>query len=300
MRMIPGMIDEAVHWASMEIGAPILRHERLTGGLTSTMLTLIDQAGTRMVLRLMTEEPWKTHGEGLTSRERAAQLELAGTTVPAPKSLSLDARGIAVGVAAHLMTHRPGTPDEAPDEPKLTAMAEMLARIHDVQPREPFRTYQSWAPPAKWVVPEWTKHPNAWRRAFAVLQEGPPEHEPVFIHRDFSHRNLLWRGTEISGVVDWVETSHGPAWLDAAHAATNLALALGVEGANSLLKAYGALTESRLEPYWLVLDAVGFLPVPGRSPLFVSEHQRAILDGWLYQVMTANYPTVNRSGLSHE
>src|SRR5699024_4487191 len=116
MRMIPGMIDEAVHWASMEIGAPILRHERLTGGLTSTMLTLIDQAGIWMVLRLMTEEPWKTHGEGLTSRERAAQLELAGTTVPAPKSLSLDARGIAVGVAAHLMTHRPGTPDEAPDE----------------------------------------------------------------------------------------------------------------------------------------------------------------------------------------
>ena len=51
------------------------------------MLALRDAAGSESVLRLMTNEPWRTHGAELTTRERAAQLVLAGTAVPAPTSL---------------------------------------------------------------------------------------------------------------------------------------------------------------------------------------------------------------------
>lgn len=94
----------------------------------------------------------------------------------------------------------------------------------------------------------------------------------------FSHRNLLWLDGRISGVVDWVETSTGPAWLDAAHAATNLAVAYGSEPARSFLAAYAALTGTRPDPYWLIMDAVGFLPPPGQEPLLGSAEELERLD----------------------
>ncbi len=279
------MLDDALEWVGRVLGAPITAHAALDGGLTSTMLVLTARSGRRAVLRLMTEEPWRRHGAELTRRERDAQRELVGTEVPAPASLALDAVGGVTGVAAHVMTLIPGSPATDPGEAEIAAMADMLAVIHDVAPARLFRRYQSWAPPEKWVVPPWTRYPASWRRAFTLLAEGPPEHESVFLHRDFSHRNLLWRHGAISGVVDWVETSSGPRWLDVAHAATNLAMSCGSARAGALLRHYAALTQTRPDPYWLVLDAVGFLPTPPGRPLFGSSRELAGLDEWLDRVI---------------
>ena len=57
------------------------------------MLALTTARGERAVLRLMTKEPWRTHGAELTTREHETQLLLAGTDVPAPRSIALDADG---------------------------------------------------------------------------------------------------------------------------------------------------------------------------------------------------------------
>ena len=287
-RTIRVVHDEAVAWAESVLDEPIAEVTELSGGLTSTILALSHGSGARSVLRLMTNEPWRTHGAALTRRERAAQAELSSTSVPAPVSLGLDADGVATGVAAHLMSRLPGVPTGTVDDAVVVAMAEMLALIHDVWPAEPFRVYQSWAWDAKRVVPAWTEHVDAWLRAFDILAEEPPAYDPTFLHRDFSHRNLLWRDGRISGVVDWVETSTGPAWLDAAHAATNLALAYGREPAASFLSAYGALTGTKPGRYWMVMDAVGFLPPPGRAPLFGSPVEAERLDEWLWHVVTSD------------
>lgn len=267
------------------LGARVTRSSELQGGLSSTVLAISDASGGHSVLRLMTNEPWRTHGGALTRRERAAQEELLATDVPAPVSLGLDAEGRATGVAAHLMSFVQGDPTGIVDESVVRSMAEMLAIIHAVKPTEPFRTYQSWAWDAKWVVPAWTEHPDSWRQAFNVLAGEPPGYEQTFLHRDYSHRNLLWTGGAISGVVDWVETSTGPAWLDAAHAATNLAVAFGPEPAEDFLAAYAALTDTEPDMYWLVMDAVGFLPPPGRDPLFNSAEELARLDAWLHRIL---------------
>jgi Phosphotransferase enzyme family len=76
---------------------------------------------------------------------------------------------------------------------------------------------------------------------------------------------VLWRGNQISGVVDWVETSWGPAWLDVAHCRTNLAMLHGPEAAERFATAYekhaGGVDEPGRE-YWDVMDIVGFLPDP--------------------------------------
>lgn len=278
-------VAAALAWAGSELGSPVASYEPLDGGMTSTMLALRHDDGTESVLRLMTNEPWRTHGAELTARERDAQLAMAGTPVPAPTSLALDAGGVVAGVAAHLMSRRPGAPLHEVDGDAIGSMADLLATIHAQQPARPFRTFQSWAWPAKWVVPTWARHPGSWRRAFAVLANPAPAYEPTFLHRDFGHRNLLWSGGAISGVVDWVETSTGPAWLDAAHAASNLAVMHDHESAQAFLDAYAAVAAGPADPYWLVMDAVGYLPPPGRPPMFGRAEQLERLDDWLAQVV---------------
>lgn len=237
----------------------------------------------------MTEAPWRPHGPDLTRREQAAQRELSATSVPAPTTLGLDAEGAEAGVSAHLMTRLPGTPTADVDDTALAAMSDVLAMIHDVRPTTPFRPFESWAWEAKWVVPPWTRHPFSWQAAFDLLAEEPPGHTPAFLHRDFSHRNLLWSSGTISGVVDWVETSTGPCWLDAGHAATNLAVAFGPERGQRFLASYAATTGTTADAYWLVMDAVGFLPPPGRQPMFTSPRELAGLDAWLHELMA--HPT---------
>jgi Ser/Thr protein kinase RdoA (MazF antagonist) len=233
----------------------------------------------------MTRVPGRTFGAELTARVRDAQRAMAGTPVPAPTSLALDAEGTVAGVAAHLMSRLPGSPVSEVDDGSLAAMADLLGTIHDQRPAEPFRTFQSWAWEAKWVVPAWTRHPDSWQRAFEVLAGPAPSYGPTFLHRDFGHRNLLWRDGAITGVVDWVETSTGPAWLDAAHAASNLAVAFGSEGATRFLGLYAGLAPEPLHPYWLVMDTVGYLPPPGRPPMFGEPAQLARLDDWLHHVV---------------
>ena len=274
-------IGRAVAWAQTHLHRSVVRSEPLAGGMTSTMLALDDDAGGQWVLRLMTVEPWRSSGPGLTRREASAQAALLGTAVPAPRSVALDCEGEACGVSAHLMSRLPGEPTDGIDEGSVGAMAEMLAVVHDVRPDVPLRTFQSWAWEAKWVVPPWTAHPDAWQRAFDLLAADHPAYEPTFLHRDFSHRNLLWQGGGVSGVVDWVETSTGPRWLDAGHAATNLAVAFGPEWGRAFLEAYSEVSGSERETHWLVMDAVGFLPPPGKRPMFGSAEEVARLDAWL-------------------
>jgi aminoglycoside phosphotransferase (APT) family kinase protein len=114
-----------------------------------------------------------------------------------------------------------------------------------------------------------------------VLAGPSPAYEPTLLHRDFGHRNLLWQDGAITGVVDWVETSTGPAWLDAGHAATNLAVAFGSGPADAFLAHWEETSRTEAEPYWLVMDAVGFLPPPGRPPMFGDPSELERLDAWL-------------------
>ena len=279
------MYDDALAWAGSAVGSPVSSHERLQGGMTSRMLALRHADGTESVLRLMINEPWRTHGAELTTRERDTQLFLAGTDVPAPTTIALDPDGRACGVAGHLMSRLPGTARCEVDHDGLRAMADLLARVHRLRPAEPFRDYQSWAWEAKWVVPSWTRHPDSWRRAFEVLAGPAPAHEPTFLHRDFGHRNLLWTDGAISGVVDWVETSTGPAWLDAAHAASNLAVMVDTAPAAAFLEEYAGRASEPLHPFWLVMDTVGYLPPPGKPQMFRQPEQVARLDAWLHHVV---------------
>ena len=256
--------ETGVAWAGRVLGRPVTGVTALTGGMTSRMLRLSHARGDDSVLRLVTEEPWRRHGAELARREAETQHVLAARPVPAPLSLALDADGDQAGCAAHLMSWLPGEPDAMRcDKEAVLAMARLLAAIHEVRVEPMPRQFQSWAWPAKRVVPPFARDPDTWRRAFALLDGGDPAWEPCFLQRDFGPHNLLWSGNRITGVVDWVETSTGPAWLDVAHGASNLALRHGTEVARHFAAAYVATTGRHPQPYFDVLDVVGFLPAPG-------------------------------------
>lgn len=267
--MLSRVYDAAITWAQEHLEGVVTDVVPLPGGMTSVMLALHDETGAVAVLRLMTREPWRTHGRELVLRESVTQQTLAGTLIPAPLSRAVDPVGERTGHPAHLMSLAPGAPDDSRcDDASLIAMARLLESIHGVEATPRPRDFQSWAWPAKWVVPPWARRPELWRLAFEMLAVEPPWFTPTFIQRDFGPHNLLWSGDTITGVVDWVETSTGPAWLDVAHCASNLALRHGTVTAQKFASAYTRRTGLVREPYWEVMDIVGFLPPPGRTIMF--------------------------------
>jgi len=257
------MTTAATPWAEAAWGRPVAHSERLSGGWTSDINRLTSADGERAVLRLMVRDPWRTHAEGLLTRESQVQEQLAGTDVPAPRSIALDVDGSAAGAPAHLMTWLPGRLELTRDDDAfLGRLAALLRSIHGIDPGEQRpRTYQSWAHEAKRVVPEWAERPDLWAAAFRLLEAEPPSYDGTFLHRDFHLGNVLWTDGEPSGVVDWVETSWGPAALDVAHCATYLAMLHGPDAAYRFREAYG---DTGTDRYWAVMDIVGYLPGPAK------------------------------------
>ena len=87
------------------------------------------------------------------------------------------------------------------------------------------------------------------------------------MHRDFHPGNILWQGDRITGVIDWAETSWGPADLDVVHSCTNFAMLHDFASARAFLAAYrrhGGRLDSDPEAarFWAVSDILGFLPDP--------------------------------------
>lgn len=266
-------LDEpATTWVEAAVGSRVAAVTPLSGGVSSRMLGLRHVDGSETVLRQMVFEPWSRHAVGLLNREADVQAMLAGAVV-APVPLAVDPDGYATGEPSLLMSRLPGAIDLVRcDDDFLSALAGCLLQVHRFRPEDDAwpREYQSWAFEAKRVVPPWSSDDTSYVEAFERLAEPPPSYRPTFLHRDFQPGNVLWRDGRVSGVVDWVETSTGPADLDVAHCASNLATLHGPEVAREFREAYVAAggvlaTDHDAAVYWQLLDLVGFLPVGGRE-----------------------------------
>ncbi len=264
-----------LEWVLARAGADeLVSIERLRGGWTSAMHAVVvrgSDSERSLVLRRMFREPWKTHAVGLLDREAAMLRLLKPTAIPAPTLVAVDACAEATDEPALLMSRLPGRLRlRAGEQPGLLdALAQMLARIHRVLPRERDRprTYQSWAVPERRIVPEWAEDPHVWQHAFSRIAADPPPYHGRFLHRDFHPGNVLFNGTAITGVVDWVETSWGPPDLDIAHCCTALALMHGPSACERMRDTYRAAggrlaSDPGERAYWELLDAVGYLPDP--------------------------------------
>ncbi|MFE2046476.1 alpha/beta fold hydrolase [Streptomyces sp. NPDC059477] len=249
----------------------------LRGGFSSQLraLTLDDGNGNGydggLVLRTFVKPFFREHAPGLLAREASVLGLLAGRPdIPAPELIAVDPAAEHCDHPSLLMTLLPGRVRidhaEAPELARRTELlAGLLARIHAVVPDERPRPYQAWTSPERV-----TAAPGAlWERAVDVIRAEPPAYEGCFLHRDFHPGNVLFEGagarTRISGVVDWVETSWGPADLDVAHCATALALLYGPEHGLAFGDRYTAqggrpLADGPDQLYWRLLDALAHAP----------------------------------------
>ncbi|MFF1796610.1 phosphotransferase family protein [Kitasatospora sp. NPDC058263] len=249
---------------------------RLRGGWTSQMrrLDVCGPGGRRsLVLRSFVKPFYLQHAEGLLTREANIQRLLNDTDVPAAQLVAVDATAECCDHPSLLMTLLPGTvrlTDQEADR-RADLLARQLQRIHQVQVNEETRprAYQAWTGPEQVNLPTDTARPDLWQRAVDVIRREPPDYLPCFLHRDFHPGNILFDGEgddlRISGVVDWVETSWGPADLDVAHCSTALALLHGVPAGMSFADRYveagGSLSDDRTAHlYWRLLDALAFAP----------------------------------------
>lgn len=292
--LLDGPVQE---WVATRLGSPIAGATALTGGVASQMFHVTTVSGRDAVLRRLTVDPWRRFARSLLAREAAVQGQLATTPVPTPQPLAVDLDGNDTGAPSLLMTLLPGRVDLACAGPEhLDGLARMLLRIHRHVPREGEwpREYQSWATAEKRVVPPWSRDDDLYREAFARLAEQAPSYRGVFLHRDYHPGNVLWSDGRITGVVDWVETSTGPADLDVAHCASNLAGLHGVEAALEFRRAYvdagGVLApDPDAARYWQLLDLVGFLPgATGRE------------SGAVPSTTTALWAAQGRADLTHD
>ena len=248
----------------------------LRGGWTSQMRRLDIEGADgsySLVLRSFVKPFFVEHAPGLLTREADVLRLLADTAVPAAGLHGVDARAEHCDHPSLLMSLLPGSVrlDEEDVERRTELLARQLVGVHGliVPAHERPRTYQAWTGPERVRRPDGTQRPELWERAVDVIRRPPPPHLPCFLHRDYHPGNVLFtgRGTglAITGVVDWVETSWGPADLDLAHCSTALALLHGADAgmrlADDYLAAGGTLSEDpAAHLYWRLLDALAFAP----------------------------------------
>ncbi|WP_326779304.1 phosphotransferase family protein [Streptomyces sp. NBC_01445] len=265
-------------WVEKRVGGGcrIDAAERLRGGWTSEMRRL-RTGGTGepqwMVLRSFVKPFFVQHAKGLLTREAEILRLLNETDVPVAEFHGVDAMAVYCDHPSLLMSLLPGSVRLGEEEAGLRTqlLARQLVGIHQVRvPVEARpRVYQAWTSPDRVRLPESTERLDLWQRAVDIIRRDPPDYRPCFLHRDFHPGNVLFTGQgarlEITGVVDWVETSWGPADLDVAHCSTALALLHGAQEGMRLADLYlasgGTLSEDpAAHLYWRVLDALAFAP----------------------------------------
>ncbi|MEV0961383.1 phosphotransferase [Streptomyces sp. NPDC049910] len=267
--------------ANLAEGERVTGAERLRGGWTAEMrrLAVTGPGGERaLVLRSFVTPFFVRHAPGLLAREAAVLRLLAATDVPAASLVAVDATGAHCAHPSLLMSLLPGRVrlDGEDAGQHALLLAHQLVGIHGVRVPEASRprAYQAWTSAERVTPPTSTRRPSLWERAVGVLRQAPPAYRGCFLHRDFHPGNVLFTGTgdglRISGVVDWVETSWGPADLDVAHCSSALALLHGAHAGMRFADLYTAAggtldRDPAAQLYWRLLDALAFAPDAGKT-----------------------------------
>lgn len=264
-------------WVSrhLKAGERIVGTEALHGGITAEMRRLTigtGEGGTRdLVLRTFVDPFFVEHAEDLLKTEAGVLPLLAGAGVSAPGLVAADPTAAHCEYPSLLMTHLTGRTvlDDEGVEARVPLLARQLVAIHALRPAERPREYVALTTADTVVTPK-DADAAAWAAAIDVIREPAPPYEGRFLHRDFQPGNVLFdvplpgpAVPRITGVVDWVQTSWGPADLDVAHCSTNLALlhgpAWGLRFAEAYEEAGGVLAAAASERlYWWVRDALAF------------------------------------------
>jgi len=167
-----------------------------------------------------------------------------------------------------------GEPDFAPADPPraAAALAAALARIHRAACLEQARPF---LPPGCALLSELApdRPPAAGpfgelSRVWAALRAATPfphPNPPALLHGDFWPGNLLWKGGQLNGVIDWEDACPGDPLADLAITRLDLLTIYGRAAMEAFTMAYRAQTalDWRGLPYWDLCAALRLARLAG-------------------------------------
>jgi aminoglycoside phosphotransferase (APT) family kinase protein len=268
-------MQEALDWVYTVTGKRVTRVRRLLGGLTSDVRAVTLAGGETLVLRRYTA--WGREAAEPVAREAATLERLVHSDLPAPRLIAARPEG---DVPMLLMTRLPGRVWLTPPDPGpwLAQMARTLAAVH-ATPTIASAPVRPPIDPARLTVPDWTTRPELWKRTNAVLATPPGPFNPVFVHSDYQHFNMLWARGRLTGLIDWVFAGTDHPDVDTAHCRLNLAVLFSIEYAERFRALYEAESGRKVDPWWDLRGLSGygqdwkqFIPVQvaGRAPVDVA------------------------------
>jgi aminoglycoside phosphotransferase (APT) family kinase protein len=252
--------DRMRSWLDGVLGETIVNIEPLDGATTARVSALETMSG-RFVLKEFVDPEFLADEPDGPKREASALGLLAKSDIPAPRPIAADIDGSQCGVPVILMTRVEGEPRLEIERPK--AVAEVLAAIHRTETDTQW-SYKRYKEGSTLRPPPWSEDPTLWERAFAVAEAAPPPTAQGFIHRDFHHDNVLWRGNEVSGVIDWHAACKGPLGIDLSRWRLN-AMLRGMTDDRLLEEHRRIGPDDAYHPHWDVVDAVDILPAVAQS-----------------------------------
>jgi aminoglycoside phosphotransferase (APT) family kinase protein len=265
---------QALNWvaASLEMSSEVIAVRPLAGGswhATHVVTVREPRSQVRdLVLRRWTRPGWQLEDADFTPQREATALKLIeGSSVPAPRLISVDSDGSSCDVPATLTDLIPGEPAGMKvDLDSFSAqLAETLLAIHALpggaqSPLPQYRPYHEDL--VSTLPPRWSGDPQLWLAAAARIGGTRPPGAASLIHRDYHPGNTLWRDGQLTGVVDWTQASLGPVSVDTAHMRWNLAVRYGVGAAEGFLAQYRRLAQTRGDDqtYWDIATVLDLLP----------------------------------------
>jgi aminoglycoside phosphotransferase (APT) family kinase protein len=154
----------------------------------------------------------------------------------------------------------------------VASLVVALAKIHELTwasecPLPAYESYFDHRGRRGGRPPRWSIHPERWEHVFEILESPAPSTSTGFVHRDYHPAQMLFEGSRVTGIYDWLTACRGPHGIDLARMRLNLAEGKSVEMAEEFRTSYRALVgEERVDPCWDLLDAADvLLDLPDRS-----------------------------------
>ncbi|HVG31900.1 MAG TPA: aminoglycoside phosphotransferase family protein [Pyrinomonadaceae bacterium] len=261
----------ALRWVADAVGAgATIRAVSPLAGATSSLLHSIEVIYqgriVKTVLRQFVDAEWLAVEPDLARHEAASLRVAASANVPTPALIAYDEKGDECGAPSTLVTLLPGAVDLQPADFDrwLRGMAAALRCVHKIETVDFPWEYFPYNDIAQLQVPGWSACPEHWAKAIEIVQGPRPRARERFIHRDYHPNNVLWQGSSVSGVIDWVNACRGAPGIDVGWCRQNLAQLYGVATADRFLEAYRAESEADFEyhPFWDLITLIEHLPGP--------------------------------------
>jgi aminoglycoside phosphotransferase (APT) family kinase protein len=258
-----------LNWITRAIGPGAAIHTiQPMGGATSSTLHALEvdyrKSRLKLVLRQFTNAEWLASEPDLALHEAANLRKAARADVPTPEVIAYDETGADCGIATILMTHLPGSVNLKPAnlDGWLRRLAEAILPIHALEVGNHQWHYAPYNDITQLRVPDWSQHPDLWRRAIEIVTGPRPPTPESFIHRDYHPNNVLWQNGQVSGLVDWPNGCRGAAGIDLAWCRANLIQLYGIAAADQFLQYYETLAGSSFQyhPFWDLIALIEVLP----------------------------------------